>query len=243
MEEILKTLKRLPKEYLQVIILELKESEDDRIRKGIIRNLEYLMDRAEGFVKDELKERIAWLEKQDKKKSIDNLTQQEAMDIAVAKCFVQGEQKPTESNNIKGILLVHDETLNNLLERYKTSATFKTLIVNLQNWWNNTRRHLLSFNIEQKLSWSEEDEEIHRKCICAMRASACGFPEEEKFVEQVDNWLKCLKDRYTWKPSEGQLECLGYAIEKAEKDWSPLTNNRIYLTLKALEEQLKKLKS
>lgn len=47
---------------------------------------------------------------------------------------------------------------------------------------------------EQK-SWSEEDEEIYRKCICAMRASACGFPEEEKFVEQVDNWLKSLKDR------------------------------------------------
>ena len=45
-----------------------------------------------------------------------------------------------------------------------------------------------------------------------------------------------------WKPSEGQLECLGYAIEKAEKDWSPLTNNRIYLTLKALKEQLEKLK-
>ena len=42
---------------------ELKESEDEKIRKGIIRNLEYLMDRAEGFVKDELKERIAWLEK------------------------------------------------------------------------------------------------------------------------------------------------------------------------------------
>ena len=28
-----------------------------------------------------------------------------------------------------------------------------------------------------------------------MRASACGFPEEEKFVEQVDNWLKSLKER------------------------------------------------
>lgn len=46
---------------------ELKES-DERIRKGIIRNLEYLMDRAEGFAKDELKERIAWLEKQGEQK-------------------------------------------------------------------------------------------------------------------------------------------------------------------------------
>ena len=55
------------------IFPELKESDDDRIRKGIIRNLEYLMDRAEGFVKDELKERIAWLEKQGGQKPADKV--------------------------------------------------------------------------------------------------------------------------------------------------------------------------
>lgn len=38
----------------------------------------------------------AWLEKQGEQKSIDDLTQQEAMDIAVAKCFEQGEQKPSD---------------------------------------------------------------------------------------------------------------------------------------------------
>ena len=53
---------------------------------------------------------------------------------------------------------------------------------------------------EQKPDWSKEDEEIHRKCICAMRASACGFPEEEKFVEQVDNWLKSIKYRVQVQP-------------------------------------------
>ena len=42
----------------------LVESEDERIRKGIIRNLQYLMDKSEGFVKEDLQERIAWLEKQ-----------------------------------------------------------------------------------------------------------------------------------------------------------------------------------
>lgn len=47
------------------IFPELAEDEDERIRKGIIRNLQYLMDRSEGFVKEDLQERIAWLEKQD----------------------------------------------------------------------------------------------------------------------------------------------------------------------------------
>lgn len=43
---------------------ELTESDDERIRKGIIRNLQYLMDRSEGFVKEDLQERITWLQKQ-----------------------------------------------------------------------------------------------------------------------------------------------------------------------------------
>ena len=53
------------------------------------------------------------------------------------------------------------------------------------------------------------------------------------------NWQS---DEYHDGASEGQLECLGYTIEKAEKDWSPLTNNRVYLTLKALKEQLLELR-
>ena len=73
---------------------------------------------------------------------------------------------------------------------------------------------------EQNPSWSEEDEEIYRKCICAMRASACGFPEEEKFVEQVDNWLKSLKDRVLPQPkqewSEEDESHIRYLIECLE---------------------------
>ena len=63
---------------------------------------------------------------------------------------------------------------------------------------------------EQKPAWSEEDEEIYRKCICAMRASACGFPEEEKFLEQVDNWLKSLKARAL--PAHAELSETNEAI-------------------------------
>ena len=67
LKEIHDALKNYFKEGLTMAQEVLPVSEDERIRKGIIRNLEYLMDRAEGFVKDELKERIAWLENQGKK--------------------------------------------------------------------------------------------------------------------------------------------------------------------------------
>lgn len=79
----------------------------------------------------------------------------------------------------------------------------------------------LEKRVEQKSAeWSEEDEEIHRKCICAMRASACGFPEEEKFVEQVDNWLESLKGRVQLQQkqewSEGDKAVLDALIRKLE---------------------------
>jgi hypothetical protein len=91
--------------------------------------------------------------------------------------------------------------------------------------------------IKQKNVWSEEDESFLNTTIAYLKDAK----EFKKTAENCINWLKSLKDRYTWKPSEGQLECLGYVIEKAKKDLSPLTNNRIYLTLKALKEQLEKL--
>ena len=76
------------KDVMETIFPELKES-DERIREEIISYI-----KSSGAVTNQ--EWIAWLEKQGKNKSIDDLTAQEAMDIAVAKCFEQGEQKPAD---------------------------------------------------------------------------------------------------------------------------------------------------
>ena len=98
--------------------------------------------------------------------------------------------------------------------------------------------------IEQKSAWSKEDEGYFNSIAHALSVLLVDPYYDEIELEHTA-WFRSLKDRVqfqsTWKPSDGQLECLGYAIEKAEKDWSPLTNNRIYLTLKALKEQLEKL--
>lgn len=105
--------------------------------------------------------------------------------------------------------------------------------------WDTNKKELKK--IEQASAWSEDDEEIHRKCICAMRASACGFPEEEKFVEQVDNWFKSLKDRVqpqnTWKPSDEQMEALANALSLAKN-----CGEENAFDLRTLYEQLKKLR-
>lgn len=54
--------------FMNEIFPEFKDSDDERIRKGIIRNLQYLMDKSDGFVKEDLQEKIDWLERQDANK-------------------------------------------------------------------------------------------------------------------------------------------------------------------------------
>ena len=99
----------------------------------------------------------------------------------------------------------------------------------------------LLLELASSKEWSEEDEQFLLVCKNAL----AKYQTSDKWdAEIISHWLenKLKAHQTTWKPSEGQLECLGYAIEKAKKDWSPLINNRIYLTLKALKQQLKKLR-
>lgn len=224
----------------------LKESDEERIRKALMQNLKERFgtkgNMGEGL---DMPDVLAWLEKQgehsnflSKIKIGDKVTRNEDGVLVnlsqlnrVAK--KKGEQKPAESNDIEGILLVHDEILNNLLERYKTSATFKTLIVNLKNWWNNTRRHLLSFNIEQNPDeWSEDDEKMYTATIFAL----AGFMGNK---DKLD-WLKSLKERVqfqnTWKPSESDIRILEQVIDGTA---NPIN---YHATLHAILEKLKKLR-
>ena len=98
----------------------------------------------------------------------------------------------------------------------------------------------LKDRVQPKQEWNKGDMDMLNAAISFVKHSS--FTTIGKGKNNTVAWLKSLKDRYTWKPSKGQLECLGYAIDKAEKDYSPLANNRIYLTLKALKEELEKLK-
>ena len=196
---------------------ELKESEDELM-------IQYFKDLAPFDNADELyekygfshKDAIAWLEKQcERAKFIngiqagDKVTRNEdgvLVNLSQLNRVAnkQGEQKLLYVNdNAKEMFI---KALERVEEQNKKG--YKLTDCDKNSWWEDFKAYT-SCIIEQKpASWSEEDEEIYRKCICAMRASACGFPEEEKFVEQVDNWFKSLKDRYSWKPSEEQMNTL-----------------------------------
>ena len=63
---------------------------------------------------------------------------------------------------------------------------------------------------EQKpAEWSEEDEKMLCRCILHLEVATSGMPLaiRDSMVEEA-NWLKSLRNRYTWKPSEEQMEAL-----------------------------------
>ena len=85
----------------------------------------------------------------------------------------------------------------------------------------------------QNPTWSEEDEKMFRNLnslIYVVRDSDCGSKEKLK----LSVWLKSLKDKYTWKPSDEQMKQLGWIVEQ-NKD------NMIGKELISLYQDLKKL--
>ena len=76
---------------------------------------------------------------------------------------------------------------------------------------------------------------MHNDCICAINA-ANEYDYTAKQKEELVNWLKSLKDRYTWKPSDEQMLAINTAINVCGKE----TINGKYLV--ALYKQLLKLK-
>jgi hypothetical protein len=244
-------------EFQIIASTELKESEDEKIRKALIKLVKKVGEGYENVIDGvSIENAISWLEKQGEHANFrnkiqvgDKVTRNEDGVLVnlsqlnrVAK--KQGEQKPIPKFKVGDVV--------------RSSNGASLLIVGITDYCYNcvicatNDKYSFGFDIqdefelvEQTSSWSEEDEEIHRKCICAMRASACGFPEEEKFVEQVDNWLKSLKDRVQpqsqWKPSVAQIEALNYVVNLMASSESPKENDYYYNVLKDLREQLKKL--
>jgi hypothetical protein len=125
-------------EALQTLIPELKESEDERIRKALIQYIKYNVSVILGWRKEEL---IAWLKK-------------------------QGSQ--------------------NLANSAKTCK------------------------VEQNPAWSEEDEIGFRDAMWAIEQARTIAKNENDMgnLWYAEKWLKSLKERYTWKPSDEQMKLL-----------------------------------
>ena len=256
----------------EVIFPELKESEDERIRKEMI---ETLKNEAHEFpssiIAEKSKSWIAWLEKkgehanfrnkiqigdkvtrnedgvlvnlsqlkrvakkQSEQKTINGITKEVCKNKASAVAFLkstgimnengeladeykieQGEQKPNFCH--------HEVDLSGCSEEYCKAY---------YDGWNNCNQQHAQLEAEQKsVEWSEEDEKHLNRAINILDASKTYTTSPEKYEETI-NWLKFLKDRYTWKPSNEQMNALSVAVKHGQTDDQD--------ALKKLLEQLKK---
>ena len=185
---------------------ELKESEDERIRKELI---EYFRWNVKQILNDfSNKECLAWLEK-------------------------QGEQKFEQK------FFINDKVVH--------KATGK--IWTIHHYLKDTNSYYVEDNdgllhhyieselklIEQKPAWSGEDE-YNLAWIVETLLGLDGDKEYTDSCKKMAKWLKSLKDRYTWKPSDEQMKALEEATNKQwDVDGDALWH--LYQDLKKLREE------
>ena len=181
---------------LKFVFPELKENEDDRIREGIIRNLEYLMNKSEGFVKDELKERIAWLEKQGE--SIDKITQRARTEKQrVLLTETNGEANiDWDTRSIQDVKLLLEyglDYIKKLENQVEQKASYTTIVETGDGGINALVTRELPTDGEQKpAEWSEEDEHWRQKAIGFMKHPDL-IKATPTLAKDTINWLTAIR--------------------------------------------------
>lgn len=94
---------------------------------------------------------------------------------------------------------------------------------------------------EQKPTWNEEDEDILNNIVVELEAvrddlDKISYPTYNRLI----NWLKSLKDRYTWKPSDEQMHYLSWIANIKLGD--SVVEQEVSKHLNELLEDLRKLR-
>lgn len=101
---------------------------------------------------------------------------------------------------------------------------------------------------KKKLAWNEEDENFLERIFNSLNTYAKnGHPCLKSVVKDEIVWLESLKEKYTWKPSEEQIEAVRCAVLDVAKFSSKseqlrLENEPYYKALVSLCDDLKKLR-
>ena len=144
----------------------------------------------------------------------------------------RGEQKPTEwteedetiKNNISHIIRQYDK----ISKKDNQPCWY---VGDCLLWIQNIKDRVLP---QPKLEWNEEDDDdawlndIISKAECNLQLN-----------KDEITWLKSLKDRYTWKPSDKQMEAVRIAAEigTANNSWAMGILKDMYQDLKKLREE------
>lgn len=182
---------------IKEIFPELAESEDEKIKEGLIKYLKTDMECNPSQCESFYNKSIAWLEKQGEEKPADKIEPKfrigDVIEVKPMKCY--GKIFTGKSNKIVDIT-----EKNYILDDGKAYS------IELQDGWK------LS---EQKPAWSEKDErklELLRALIDDTKRDSASYSTMFREMNELDNWLKSLRPQNRWKPSEEQLNAFEHFV-------------------------------
>ena len=216
-------------QILENLFPELSESEDEKIRKEIIKLVHFFYDSSlvcKHLVSEN--DMIAWLEKQ---KPIDMIEPKFNVGDIISDGVSEVEIASIDKNkyNVTNGEIENDAHVCNWVVYFKDQEKWK--LVEYKSEEN--KKHPQS-----KQEWSKENEEMFCSLKKLLNEASCYSCTEGS--DKILDWLKSIKPNH-WKPSEKQMEALKNFIEAVE------TSNyaQLYLQwltgLKSLYNDLKTL--
>lgn len=201
---------------------ELCESEDEKIRRSLI-HLVHLYGGEFGMIDTNttVEKAITWLEKQGEQasawseeddKMYNSLTEfekavKQVMEEAIecgdthnlkadADMLLRLTQKPWSEKDEKILKAIHNSVDVECLS--KNELDYVVMV----DWFN-----ALKDRVQPKQEWSEEDEKRIKDIIYFLDTAKKHYASTVELDTCID-WLKSLRGRYTWKPSDEQMEAL-----------------------------------
>ena len=192
----------------ETVFPELKESEDEKIRKSIYNYIDVTLDDNESAEKEKW---LAWLEKQGKHKPVDinaSLINKMVNDYKNTDEYVDGDYKGKPINcmvrayrqGIKDILSISKENSIKSAWSEEDESWFKELELMALSFSNDVSYlkkffdwlKFLKDRVQPKQKWSEEDEvKINRIVACLENLNVA---DNDILLKDID-WLKSLKQR------------------------------------------------
>jgi len=220
--------------YQITISTELKESEDEKIRKYIIDyfkgNKEEL---SEGFKWNGItvEEVIAWLEKQGEQKQETNYPKFDFDDILALQCCMETAEKVQKDKELYEKLKSLHSRLHDVywIEKQGEQKSYVSETMNEKEDFDNGFTRMMEK--EQKSAWSEEDEKYLKIAIDNFQTLGNSF---------LTAWLKSLKDRV--QPQQEWSEEDEKHLKGCMQYFTTITKNSIfykdYLWLKSLKDRV-----
>ena len=208
-----------PRQIAEYICPELGESGDEEIRQLLVRFVTY--DMGDNYSDDISKEEcLAWLEKQGEQKPVGKVDPKAYDPDAINehKSAAWSEENEQLIDEVAVCLREYAEKVQGGYSKYYVQSLADRV------------ESLRPGNTCKSIEWSEDDELKFTDILALLRGGEnCHYNTPD-----LSDWLKVLKQRCTWKPSEEQLREL-------ENVYSPYTDSWDECVLRKLHEQLKQL--